>query len=184
MRETPEETVKAITPVRRSARTAKNPTKSQRSAAGSAEGEQQHMIGRIPVLDVSPRVDCGGRPAKSVVGEPFEVSATVFREGHDAVGANVVLRDPRGRSGPWTPMRELAPGTDRLGAEVVATSPGRWTYTVEAWGDPFATWRHHAEIKIPAGIDTELVLEEGALLLERAAPGVPVKEGRPAVRAA
>ena len=95
-------------------------------AAATAEGEQQHMIGRIPVLDVSPRVDCAGRPAKSVVGEPFEVSATVFREGHDAVGANVVLRDPKGRSGPWTPMRELAPGTDRLGAEVVATSPGRW----------------------------------------------------------
>ncbi|WP_370130891.1 alpha-1,4-glucan--maltose-1-phosphate maltosyltransferase [Streptacidiphilus sp. EB103A] len=142
------------------------------------------MIGRIPVLDVSPRVDCGTRPAKSVVGEPFEVSATVFREGHDAVGANVVLRDPRGRSGPWTPMRELAPGTDRWGAEVVATAPGRWTFSVEAWSDPLATWRHHAEIKIPAGIDTALVLEEGALLLERAAPGVPKKEGRALVLAA
>ena len=69
------------------------------------------MIGRIPVLDVSPSVDCGRRPAKSVVGEVFEVSATLFREGHDLIGANVVLRDPRGRSGPWTPMRELAPGT-------------------------------------------------------------------------
>ncbi|MFC1405402.1 MULTISPECIES: alpha-1,4-glucan--maltose-1-phosphate maltosyltransferase [Streptacidiphilus] len=142
------------------------------------------MIGRIPVLDVSPRVDCGTRPAKSVVGEPFEVSATVFREGHDAVGANVVLRDPKGRSGPWTPMHELAPGTDRWGAEVVATAPGRWTYSVEAWSDPLATWRHHAEIKIPAGIDTALVLEEGALLLERAAPGVPKKEGRALVLAA
>ncbi|WP_042392532.1 alpha-1,4-glucan--maltose-1-phosphate maltosyltransferase [Streptacidiphilus carbonis] len=142
------------------------------------------MIGRIPVLDVSPRVDCGTRPAKSVVGEPFEVSATVFREGHDAVGANVVLRDPKGRSGPWTPMRELAPGTDRWGAEVVATAPGRWTFAVEAWSDPLATWRHTAEIKIPAGIDTALVLEEGALLLERAAPGVPKKEGRPLVLAA
>ena len=154
------------------------------ASAATAEGEQQHMIGRIPVLDVAPRVDCGGRPAKSVVGEPFEVSATVFREGHDAVGANVVLRDPKGRSGPWTPMRELAPGTDRLGAEVVATSPGRWSYTVEAWSDPFATWRHAAEIKVPAGIDTELMLEEGALLLERAAPGVPKREGRAGLLAA
>jgi starch synthase (maltosyl-transferring) len=142
------------------------------------------MIGRIPVLDVSPRVDCGTRPAKSVVGEPFEVSATVFREGHDAVGANVVLRDPKGRSGPWTPMHELAPGSDRWGAEVVATAPGRWSYSVEAWSDPLATWRHNAGIKIPAGIDTALVLEEGALLLERAAPGVPKKEGRALVLAA
>ncbi|WP_344609794.1 maltotransferase domain-containing protein, partial [Streptomyces glaucus] len=38
-------------------------------------------IGRIPVQEVHPVVECGGRPAKAVVGESFEVSATVFREG-------------------------------------------------------------------------------------------------------
>ncbi|MEU6079675.1 alpha-1,4-glucan--maltose-1-phosphate maltosyltransferase [Streptomyces sp. NPDC047108] len=139
------------------------------------------MIGRIPVLDIHPLVDCGRRPAKAVVGESFLVSATVFREGHDAVAANVVLRDPGGRAGPWTPMRELAPGTDRWGAEVTPDAEGRWTYTVEAWGDPVATWRHHAGIKIPAGIDTELVLAEGAELHEQAAAGVPKSEGRECV---
>ncbi len=107
-------------------------------------------VGRIPVLDVRPVVQRGRRPAKAVTGESFEVSATVFREGHDAVAANVVLRDPAGRPGPWTPMRELAPGTDRWGATVTAGEPGHWTYTVEAWSDPLATWRHHARIKIPA----------------------------------
>ncbi|MFE1286182.1 maltotransferase domain-containing protein, partial [Streptomyces sp. NPDC058751] len=130
-------------------------------------------VGRIPVLDVRPVVQQGRRPAKAVVGEEFEVSATVFREGHDAVAANVVLRGPDGRPGPWTPMRELAPGTDRWGARVSAGAEGRWTYTVEAWSDPVTTWRHHAGIKIPAGLDTELVLEEGALLYERAAAGLP-----------
>ena len=134
-------------------------------------------VGRIPVLDVRPLVLNGRRPAKAVVGEAFEVSATVFREGHDAVAANVVLRDPKGRTGRWTPMRELAPGTDRWGATVEADAPGEWTYTVEAWGDPISTWRHHAGIKIPAGIDTELVLEEGARLYERAATGVPKNKG-------
>ncbi|MGW6355240.1 alpha-1,4-glucan--maltose-1-phosphate maltosyltransferase [Streptomyces sp. NPDC055092] len=134
--------------------------------------------GRIPVLDVQPLVDHGRRPAKAVAGESFQVSATVFREGHDAVAANVVLRSPRGRTGPWTPMRELAPGTDRWGAQVTPTSEGRWTYTVEAWGDPVTTWRRHAQIKVPAGIDTELVLEEGALLHERAAEGVPQRKGQ------
>ncbi|WP_145797532.1 maltotransferase domain-containing protein [Kitasatospora atroaurantiaca] len=142
------------------------------------------MIGRIPVLDVSPLIDAGRRPAKAVAGESFLVTATVFREGHDAVNANVVLRDPRGRSGPWTPMRELAPGTDRWGAHVTPTAPGRWSYLVEAWGDPIATWRKTAAVKLPAGIDTALVLEEGAQLLERAAAGVPKKEGRAHVLAA
>lgn len=139
------------------------------------------MIGRIPVLDVRPLVDCGRRQAKAVVGETFEVSATVFREGHDAVGANVVLRDPAGRSGPWTPMRELAPGTDRWGADVTPEREGRWTYTVEAWSDPIGTWRAHAKVKVPAGIDTELVLAEGAALHERAAADVPKNAGREAV---
>ncbi|MDR3080325.1 MAG: DUF3416 domain-containing protein, partial [Streptomyces sp.] len=116
------------------------------------------MIGRIPVLDVRPAVDGGRRPAKAVVGETFQVTATVFGEGHDAVGANVVLLDPRGRPGPWTPMRELAPGTDRWGAEVTPWSVGRWSYLVEAWSDPVTTWRRHAQIKVPSRIDTELVL--------------------------
>ncbi|MET9931902.1 MULTISPECIES: alpha-1,4-glucan--maltose-1-phosphate maltosyltransferase [unclassified Streptomyces] len=142
-------------------------------------------MGRIPVLDVRPLVDCGRRPAKAVAGETFEVTATVFREGHDAVAANVVLRGPSGRPGPWIPMRELAPGTDRWGAEVTPDAEGSWTYAVEAWSDPVATWRHAARIKIPAGIDSELVLAEGAELHERAAKGVPKKGGgREAVLAA
>jgi len=140
-------------------------------SAGDAAG-----IGRIPVLDVRPVVRHGRSPAKAVTGESFEISATVFREGHDAVAANVVLKDPEGRPGPWTPMRELAPGTDRWGATVTAGEPGHWTYTVQAWGDPITTWRHHAQIKIPAGMDTDLVLEEGALLHQRAATGT--QDGR------
>jgi starch synthase (maltosyl-transferring) len=145
---------------------------------GSTPDIPTTTIGRIPVLDVRPIVHHGRRPAKAVVDEAFEVSATVFREGHDAVAANVVLRDPDGRAGPWTPMRELAPGTDRWGATVSAGKEGRWTYTVEGWSDPITTWRHHAGIKIPAGMDTELVLEEGARLHERAAASVPKSKDR------
>jgi starch synthase (maltosyl-transferring) len=133
------------------------------------------MTGRIPILDVTPAEACGRWPSKAVVGETFEVSATVFREGHDAVNANVVLRDPRGRKGPLTPMQPGAPGSDRWSAEVTPTSEGRWTYAVEAWSDPYATWHHNAEIKIAAGIDVELMLEEGARVLQRAA-----KSSRPA----
>ncbi|CAM5674300.1 Alpha-1,4-glucan:maltose-1-phosphate maltosyltransferase 2 [Streptomyces violaceorubidus] len=141
-------------------------------------------IGRIPVRDVQPVVENGRRPAKAVTGETFEVTATVFREGHDAVAANVVLKDPEGRPGPWTPMRELAPGSDRWGAEVTPDAPGNWTYRVEAWSDPVATWRHTARIKVPAGIDAGLVLEEGAELYRRAAAGVPKDAGRAVVLAA
>jgi starch synthase (maltosyl-transferring) len=140
--------------------------------------QRTERLGRIPVLDVRPAVDGGRRPAKAVTGESVAVTATVFREGHDAVGANVVLRGPGNRRGPWTPMRELEAGSDRWGAQVTPTAPGRWSYRVEAWSDPVATWQRTAAIKIPAGIDTELVLEEGARLLEAAAAGVPRSRGR------
>ncbi|WP_328557394.1 alpha-1,4-glucan--maltose-1-phosphate maltosyltransferase [Streptomyces sp. NBC_00358] len=140
--------------------------------------------GRIPVMDVRPVVECGRRPAKAVVGETFEITATVFGEGHDVVGANVVLCDPSGTPGPWTPMRELAPGSDRWGAHVTPSDVGRWTYLVEAWSDPVTWWRRAAEVKIPAGIDVGLVLEEGAALHERAAAGVPEGAGRDTVLAA
>ncbi|MEU6992041.1 alpha-1,4-glucan--maltose-1-phosphate maltosyltransferase [Streptomyces sp. NPDC046465] len=127
----------------------------------------------VPVRDVGPVVDGGRRPAKAVPGETFLVTATVFGEGHGAVGANVVLLGPDGRCGPWAPMRELSPGTDRWGAAITPDAEGHWTYAVESWTDPVTAWRRAAEVKVPAGIDVGLVLEEGALLHERAAAAVP-----------
>ncbi len=139
------------------------------------------MIGRIPILDIQPVVACGRWPAKAVVGETFAVSATVFREGHDMVNANVVLRDPQGRKGPYTPMTPGTPGTDRWSAEVTPTSEGKWTFAVEAWSDPVATWQHDAHIKIEAGVDVELMLEEGARVHERAAAASRPAPGRRAL---
>jgi starch synthase (maltosyl-transferring) len=148
----------------------------------AAVGSVTSVIGRIPIVDVEPAVDCGTRPAKAVAGESFAVSATVFREGHGLIGVGVVLRDPQRASGPLTPMRLLGPGIDRYGADVTVTSEGLWRFHVEAWADPIASWHHDAAIKIPAGQDVELMLTEGALLYERAARRIPLPPGasRPA----
>ena len=142
-----------------------------------AVGSVIRVIGRIPILDVEPAVDCGTRPAKAVTGETFEVSATVFREGHGIIGVGAVLRDPDRNPSPVTPMRELAPGTDRYGADVTVTQEGLWRFHVEAWADPIASWHHDAAIKIPAGQDVELMLTEGALQYERAARRIPQPPG-------
>ncbi len=131
------------------------------------------MTGRIPILDVQPVVECGRYPAHAVTGESFVVSATVFREGHDAVNANVVLSSPARRGGITFPMTPGAPGTDRWHATITPEAEGAWSFTIEGWGDPWATWLHTAEIKVPAGIDVDLVFQEGAILLDRAAKGMP-----------
>ncbi|WP_424536003.1 alpha-1,4-glucan--maltose-1-phosphate maltosyltransferase [Sphaerisporangium viridialbum] len=130
------------------------------------------MIGRIPIQEIYPVVECGRWPAKAAAGETFEISATVFREGHDAVAAGVVLVDPDGRRRRLLLMREVEPGTDRWAVDVTLPTEGNWHYRVEAWSDPVATWLHDAGIKIPRGIDTDLMCEEGARIFARAAKAV------------
>ncbi len=119
---------------------------------------------------------CGRYPAKAVVGRPIEVSATVFREGHGAVGATVRWRPP-GTSDDdrLIPMRREAEWSTSYRATVVPDRQGLWTYAVQAWSDPLATWRTTVQIKAaqtksaagwPAA-DLANDLETGARLLER-----------------
>ena len=129
---------------------------------------------RLGISDVAPVVSCGSFSARAVVGEHLPITATVFREGHDAVAANVVWSPPdgrtrRARSSAW---RKLPPEPDRWLATVVPDREGRWTFCVEAWSDPLATWRHAVEVKVEAGQGSEDLandLEEGARLLDRVA---------------
>lgn len=50
------------------------------------------MPGRVEIDNVQPVVSCGAYPAKAVVGEIVPVSAAVWREGHEAVAATLVVR--------------------------------------------------------------------------------------------
>ncbi len=135
-------------------------------------------VGRIPVVDVEPVVQGGLWPAKAVVGEAVPVRATVFREGHDSLAATAVLVAPDGSERSSARMSLLVPGTDRFEAFLTPDATGDWQFRVDAWSDPYASWEHAASIKVPAGIDVDLVLAEGANLLERAAqvPGRPSED--------
>jgi starch synthase (maltosyl-transferring) len=141
------------------------------------------MVGRIPITEVTPVVECGRYPAKGAVGEPFTVTAVVFREGHDALNADVVLTGPDGVRRPWIRMTPDQEEPDLWAAVVTPDAPGAWTFEIEGWGDPVATWRHNAEIKIPAEIDVELMFAEGAALLQRVADNLPRDRQRGTARA-
>ena len=133
-------------------------------------------VGRVVITDVHPVVSCGQWPARAVEGERVTVSATVFREGHDLIGANVVLSGPDGQGTPFTRMRLIAPGTDRYEADVVVGCEGLWGFRIEAWADPVTTWRHAIELKVGAGQTADELavdFEDGARLLLRALSGVP-----------
>jgi starch synthase (maltosyl-transferring) len=127
------------------------------------------MVGRIPVMDVMPLVDLGRLAAKATVGEPLPVSATVFREGHDKLGAEAVLVAPDGTRRPPVRMQPDGDPPDRYTAWVTPDTEGAWGFEVHAWSDPVATWAHAAGLKIPAGVDVELMFTQGGLLLDRVA---------------
>ena len=108
-------------------------------------------------------------PAKASVGEPVEVSATVFREGHDALGCEAVLVRPDGvRRKPhrMLPTRS-ANEVDRYATWLRADAEGDYGFEIWAWSDPLGTWLHDTEVKVPAGVDIELMFTEGSLLVDR-----------------
>ncbi|WP_433788234.1 alpha-1,4-glucan--maltose-1-phosphate maltosyltransferase [Actinomycetospora sp. CA-101289] len=146
--------------------------------------------GRIGIDEVTPEISGGRFPSKAVVGEVVPVEATVWREGHDAVAATLVWQRcstaghahvadvviPCGDEAPRsTRMVPTGPLTDRFAGQVVPDAEGLWSFRVDAWGDPWATWRHAVEVKTRAGqgaAELSNDLETGARLLERAADGI------------
>ncbi|BBZ68199.1 alpha-1,4-glucan:maltose-1-phosphate maltosyltransferase [Mycolicibacterium insubricum] len=170
------------------------------------------MPGRIEIDEVSPVVSCGEYPAKAVVGEVVAVRATVWREGHEAVAATLVVRyhgphypqlvsAPAGLVLPDAPAPQ--PDTDRvkpLSVPMVAggqpdtfealftpDAVGLWTFRVDGWGDPVTGWRAAVTAKLAAGqseaeLDNDLLV--GATLLDRAAAGVPRGSREPLLAAA
>ncbi len=119
---------------------------------------------RIQIQAVEPLVDCGRYPVKRTVGDELVVSATIFRDGHDVLGAAVRYRPPGGRK--WRESRLEPLGNDRWRGSFEVDRPGRWTYTIAAWTDRIASWQDEVTRKL-AGDQTDFggELSEGRALL-------------------
>ncbi|MGH9236205.1 MAG: alpha-1,4-glucan--maltose-1-phosphate maltosyltransferase [Acidimicrobiales bacterium] len=131
------------------------------------------MLGRITIDDLRPATPAG-MAVKAVVGERIDVSADIFADGHDILGARVRWRRA-GRS-KWRSTPMAGDVNDRWSGTLCPDQIGQHEIVVEAWRDRFATWRHDVEIKAAVGDDIELELEEGARILESLAPGVGVRD--------
>ncbi|HEY6692335.1 MAG TPA: alpha-1,4-glucan--maltose-1-phosphate maltosyltransferase [Solirubrobacteraceae bacterium] len=127
---------------------------------------------RIRINYPAPTVDGGRYPAKRCVGDTVTVTADVFRDGHEILRAVVRYKAPD--AGRWleAPMRPVDAHINGVlwEGEFTVETAGRWEWTIEAWGDLFATWRDELQRKYAAGQD-DLAgeLSEGVVLLEDAA---------------
>ncbi len=96
---------------------------------------------------------------------PFR--ATIFAEGHDLLGAEILLTDPSGVTASHR-MQLVSKGLDLWEALALVQEPGQWVFQIRAWKDDWASWVHAAELKVPAGVDVTVTLETGIALLTRA----------------
>ena len=131
---------------------------------------------RLAVEAPSPCVDNGRFPARRIIGDLVDVEADVIADSHDQLAVMLQWRGPDDDEGAWreTPMRHV--NNDRWTAAFPLQQLGMHQYRIQAWRDAFATFADELTKKHKAGVRTTLELQEGALLVgkaaERAAPAV------------
>src|SRR5215212_1173484 len=127
---------------------------------------------RIHIQYPEPAVDAGRYPAKRTVGDLVEVTADVFRDGHEKLRAVIVSRCNGGRKWHEAELYPLDAHINgvRWGGSFVVDKPGRWEFSIEAWTDVFATWRDELRRKLEGGQhDLSGELSEGVVLLREVA---------------
>ena len=123
---------------------------------------------RIQIQHIEPLVDCGRHPVKRIVGDAVDVYATIFKDGHDVLGAAIRVRAPGERK--WREVPLVPLGNDRWQGSFVPDRCGIWQFAVTAWTDRIATWQDELRRKIEGGqTDLSGELAEGALLIGGAA---------------
>ena len=123
---------------------------------------------RVVIESVRPTVECGRFPAKAASGQPLEVSADVFADGHDQLMAVVRHGAPGGRRG--AAAREEVElellGNDRWRALITPGQVGDWEFELVALADDFGTWTRDLRLRIEAGQDVTVELEDGARIVD------------------
>ena len=153
--------------------TSRNPVPPRRPrAAATVPAPTATPTARVVIEQPRPGVECGALPAKATAGIPLAISGSIFADGHDLVMGWV--RHGRPGSGGGTaerwqelPMRAL--GDDRFGAVITPTRVGPWSFEIVAMPDLYGSWVGELRVRLDAGQDIALELEEGARMADRAA---------------
>jgi len=125
---------------------------------------QPERCKRVVIENVRPAVDDGRFPAKRSLGEPMDVTADVFTDGHDLVAAALLLRGPAEKT--WRQIACRRVGNDRFAATFTPDTVGTYSYTIEGWVDHFASWRMDIQKKIDAGQPVALEVSSGLAILK------------------
>jgi starch synthase (maltosyl-transferring) len=126
---------------------------------------------RVVIERVEPAVDDGGFPIKRTLGQPVQVQADVYMDGHDHIAVALLWRAADEKDWQRVPMALL--NNDRWQAEFAPVRTGRHYFVVQAWADVWDTFREGLEKKHAAGVDISLETAEGRGMLKQALERVP-----------
>jgi len=146
-----------------------------KAPAGAEKQTEPVALGRSrAVIDaIRPSIDAGAFAAKRAVGEPLDIEADIFADGHDMLGA--VLHWRRSGEQGWHETRMVEGHNDLWRASFTPTGEGPWEYAVQAWVDPFITWQHDLERRLAAGQDIAVDLAIGAAMIRDHAAASPTR---------
>src|SRR4051812_27162919 len=109
---------------------------------------------RIYIEDIYPSVDAGRFAVKRVAGEPVEVWADIFRDGHALLAAELLWKHESANR--WSRASMRLVDNDRWIGSFVPSQAGRYLFGVEAWTNVIGTWRRDVIAKEKAGLDLSL----------------------------
>ena len=118
----------------------------------------------ILIEDVRPAVDGGRYAVKREVGDRVDVSADIFREGHEKIAA--VVRYRQNGDDDWREVPMSFVDNDRWQGSFTVTVVGPAAYTILAYPDRFESWRDEVRKKLDAGLDISSELLEGYQIVE------------------
>ncbi|MFV0415403.1 MAG: alpha-1,4-glucan--maltose-1-phosphate maltosyltransferase [Chthoniobacterales bacterium] len=126
----------------------------------------------VVIEHVAPDLNGNRYPVKRIQGDTLTVEADIFKDGHDVVYALLKWRRREQASWNETPMQSTnnPADQDRWRATLPLPEPGLYEYTIEAWGDHFASWVVEFSKKFDAGLrELNSEIFEGAAFIEAAA---------------
>ena len=129
------------------------------------------MRQRVIIENVKPQIDGGRYPIKRTPGEPIQIIADIFADGHDAIRAAVLYKKQNTKF--WTELLLEELPNDIFQTEFKIEEQGVYDYKIIAWIDHLQNWYNGFLKKEAAGQYLGLELEEGAILLERTAKNFP-----------
>lgn len=120
---------------------------------------------RVIIDKVTPCIEGGLFPFKSVIGDTIHVNADIFLDGHDKISAVAQYRKRGEKAWKETPLTFVA--NDNWLGEFTPEKVGVYEYNVAAWVNEFATWLHGLHKKADEDQDLSLEFLIGAKLIEQ-----------------